>query len=195
MKPFEKLNCDAHFPGSDAILNIACQLPEQSTLAPLIVQIVSTVATLAAVGVALYQARIARDSAEEANQMAARANEIVIQQAEDQRYHQASRVSAWIAMDLVSQKPRVFVRNDSDSPIYNVQVGKKDDPILSSRTRALIRPGEEVDTGQLEDPCAYKQEGAKSVYVSFDDALGFMYERNPEFNGVLTELGQRQNEK
>lgn len=183
MISLENLSCQGLINDTNLSLEATCNLQTQQEIWPLLFQGLGVLATLAAVLVALHQARIARKSAVEAN-------EVVIKQQNNMRLRQASRVVAWIANDPRTGKSHVHVENGSDDPIYNVVVGDDQIPGQQVAEYQIIRAGERVDVGLVNDPCAYKQGTEMVVFIKFDDPLGHVYIRDPRNDAGLYEYGR-----
>lgn len=187
----EALNCAGSLGKSGAAVQLACEIPAHSDFWPALWQAIAALATLVAVGVALYQTRVASGAAKEANKTAAMANELLVQRHEDDRYRQASRVVAWMEIDSGTRMPRIYIENASDDAIYNVTViderldgGKWELPVMRPRTKK--------DKGLVGNKGLLGKLGPDqllSVHVSFEDSLGRVYERDPEKGGFLTDIG------
>lgn len=168
---------------------LECNVPESSQFWALLWQALAAFATLCAVGVALYQTKKANETAEKAIEVAQEANLMADTHANDERYRQASRVIAWMAIDGGTRKPRIYVENASDDAIYNVVVYNE---FLNSNGEwriEIMRPRTTVDTGLVDDDCILKQAEIKSVRIGFQDSLGRSYERDPKNGGALSDIG------
>lgn len=180
-----------------------CNIPEKSDFWPLLWQAVAAFATLCAVGVALYQTREANKTAgqaiaqtkkanktaEQAIELAREANSMADLHANDERYRQASRVIAWMAVDSGTNKPRIFVENASDDAIYKVVVRSEYLPADGEWNIEIMRPRTTIDTALKNDECVLKQAEIKSIQIGFEDSLGRTYERFPENGGTLSDVG------
>ncbi|NKG22228.1 hypothetical protein [Paeniglutamicibacter terrestris] len=184
----ETLNCAGSIADAQTVFQLSCEMPVQSEFWPAFWQAIAALATLVAVAVALFQSKSAGDAAEQANKTAAKANELLDQRHQDDRYRQASRVIAWTEIDAGTQNPRVYIENASDDAIYKITVtndglpdGKWELPIMRPRTM--------LDTSLAADSRMYKPSEIIPVHLSFEDSLGRTYERDPDKGGFLSDIG------
>lgn len=168
--------------------NCTYVLPEPDKTA-IFFQVVTALLTLVAVGISVWQARKAQSSAKDANAATTAANRFIIEQTKENRYRQASKVSAWIEPEPEMGVPVIHIDNASDEAIYKVSVNHLALPEAKGHY-PIMAPGMKKTIGlpnwHKDLPDTAPPESVELVELTFNDALGQAYERLPEHGGKLT---------
>jgi len=170
---------------------VECTIPADGFPWATLWQAVAAVATIVTVLLAYWQTKNARADAKIAQDGMRDAQERLDNQLKDERYLRASRLSAWVSL-TPEAIPIIHIKNGAEDTFYELTI-HHEGLFLEKTTYPIVAPGFETGiqlTKQFPDgPQTGQRIPAGLVHITFTDALGYKYERNPEHKGILTELG------